>query len=149
MLTGELIQATPAAAMINDQTVVGSLAATAPTVFAPAVGVAFTAPPSGQVSVGLSVDMGPPGSQTMIVGIRVYTGSVIGSGALVDGGEPADGANGGFIRVLSTGVRMSVGKAATISGLTVGSAYNAAFYYYVTGGSATVFHRGITVTPIL
>ena len=147
MFSGDFIRATPAASMINDINLVGSLNSTTPVNISPVVGIAFTAPPSGQVHLNYYCDRTMSGG-LLLIGVRVRTGSTIGSGVIVDGGEPGDGVNS-VTRLVCEAGRHGNGASMVLQSLTPGTIYNVSNYYFVTAGAGTLFSRNISVVPIL
>lgn len=115
-----------------------------------AVGVAFTAPPSGRIYVTVSAYFAQIiNNETAFVSFGLRAGSSIGLGAdvvLADGNRAL--ATGDFV---TTGVinRLQASRRALVTGLTGGTVYNVQVEMTTTpGGNNNVFYREIIVEPV-
>lgn len=115
-----------------------------------AVGVAFTAPPSGRIYVTVSSYFAQIiNNETAFVSFGLRVGSSIGLGAdvvLADGNRAL--ATGDFV---TTGVinRLQASRRALVTGLTAGTVYNVQVEMTTTpGGNNNVFYREIIVEPV-
>lgn len=115
------------------------------------VGVAFTAPPSGQVVIHMSGIISQAiNQQAVFLSCEVKTGSTVGSGTLVGGAANSDrGITAG--RAVNSGapVLMQAGRPVYYTGLTPGASYNVRMMHCVDGGSGSVFLRELLVVPML
>ncbi|MFE6025530.1 hypothetical protein [Streptomyces niveus] len=136
---------TPQTQYDDDQTDV-AVAGTAFVTGSPAVGVVFTAPTTGRVRVDWHSRFQPSSANHLQVGFALRTGSVLGSGTLLQDGlnetcleaPPVSGPSG----------RVQGGMFMILSGLVPGDTYNAVTCHrMVVGGTGTVFARSIGVSP--
>lgn len=144
-----------------------AIGSSTPSNLAPAVGFAFTPGATGAIEIQVSGDIEPPSGGVMILGARIRTGSTVGSGTLIAGGEEGDGI-GSDIRVLGDPVdpdesdRMSecmrilsedryAGSSILLPliGFTPGTTYNVAMYIYRVGsGNGTLRNSAVMVRNI-
>ncbi len=116
------------------------------TTLAPAnvLGVSFTAPASGIISVewGCRLANSVSGNFTS-ASFQVSTGGVVGSGTpfLVASDDRAVTTDGNIFEGQS--------RQSRVTGLTPGATYNAAMYHRTTAGVATFVARDISVIPLL
>src|SRR5690606_655625 len=106
-------------------------------------GVAFVAPTTGRVKITWFGRMSNSGSSTTFSGTEVRTGSVIGGGTQVPGQGPTDDdscAVSGTNSITCQSHRL-------VTGLTPGETYHAWLLHRVTGGTATINKRRVTVEP--
>lgn len=106
-------------------------------------GVAFTAPPSGKVTIswgcGLDNNTAP---HLAVCSFAIRAGSVVGSGASFQASD--DG------RALATQLYHNSGRASEVTGLTPGTIYNVALEHRVaSAGTGTFSNRTVLVTPEL
>lgn len=106
-------------------------------------GVAFTAPPSGKVSIewGCGVQNGTA-LNLGVCSFAVRAGSVVGSGTSFQASD--DG------RSIGSQAFINAGRQSTVTGLTPGTVYNVALEHRVnSGGTGTFSNRTVTVVPLL
>jgi hypothetical protein len=117
------------------------------------VGVAFTAPPSGDVYILFSAIFSSNiATHAAFVSVEVKTGGTVGSGTLTGGAANSD-------RALICGRAVTAGGPALLSasrgvrytGLTPGATYNARVMYCVdnAANSITVTYREVVILPQL
>lgn len=99
------------------------------------VGVAFAAPPSGKVEVGINAALTSSAETTsayyVIVGYQIRTGSTLASGTVIE--SPSDS-----LSIQGYGVNTRrYGMTHLIDGLTAGSSYNITCMYRVGNASNT------------
>lgn len=106
------------------------------------VGIAFTAPPSGAVTIDTWVEGRCNPANTAFEGLLVVkTGSTVGSGSVVTNPVVAVNRNNFYV---------TLSKATFVDGLTPGESYNAYINYRApSGGTAYVSQGSVTVTPSL
>jgi len=109
------------------------------------VGVSFTAPYSGQVSVIWSCTGRNSTSLAFtITSVEVRAGTTVGSGAVV---FASDDNTASAPQSASSGHQCQHNGNRLISGLTYGNAYNTCITYRVTAGTGTFNRRSIEVSP--
>lgn len=106
-------------------------------------GVAFTAPPSGKVSIewgaGVQNNTGP---NLGVCSFAIRAGSVVGSGTSFQASD--DG------RAITSLAFIRAGAQSTVTGLTPGTVYNVALEHRVaSAGTGTFSNRSVTVVPLL
>lgn len=106
-------------------------------------GVAFVAPASGRVLVYWWGQMSNSTTASTYLGMEVRTGGTIGSGSQVPEQGPTDDDS---CRVAGTNV-ISCQSHRLVTGLTPGETYHARLLHRVTGGTATINKRRVTVEP--
>jgi hypothetical protein len=108
-------------------------------------GTAFTAPPSGKVSVHVSaaLDAGAAGTSSD-ASFQIRAGSTVGAGAIVYPVVDDD-------RISLDGTTaIEVGRTTIVTGLASGTVYNVQMLYKRTGASTGGFaRRKVSVTPVL
>ncbi|HEX5120366.1 MAG TPA: hypothetical protein VFW65_34725 [Pseudonocardiaceae bacterium] len=107
-------------------------------------GVAFVAPPSGQVVIrwGANIVSGTT-SSTVLTGTAVRQGATIGSGTIVDDVADAD-----CFEVNST-TRVPGQRERQVDGLTAGNSYNARISWRNSGSTTSTANKPwISVTPV-
>lgn len=111
-------------------------------------GVAFVAPPSGEVTViGRTIASNSTAGSFAIMDFEVRTGSTVGSGTVV---RASDNFEAGLIQSSTAGNQGTVVTTGLVSGLTPGNTYNAALTYLIgTSGTASYNRRHIIVSPVV
>lgn len=115
------------------------------------VGLAFTAPPSGQVYVTLSAYFSQViNQQSSFVSFAIRNGSTIGSGTSVLASSGDRALVCGDTITTGAPCRLQASRRALIVGLTPGSPFNVQIEMSTTsGGNNTTFYREILVEPVL
>lgn len=106
-------------------------------------GAAFTAPPSGKVSIewGSGVQNGTA-PNLGVCSFAIRAGAVVGSGASFQASD--DG------RAVTSQAFVRAGAQSTVTGLTAGTVYNVALEHRVaSAGTGTFSNRTVTVVPLL
>lgn len=115
------------------------------TVLSPAqiCGVAFTAPPSGKVTIAFNCGVQNSSSpQLSVCSFRIREGSTVGSGTSFY--APDDG------RAITSLAYVRGGASEPVTGLTPGAVYNVALEHRVaSSGTGTFSNRSVTVLPSL
>lgn len=115
------------------------------------VGVAFTAPPSGEVLIHFTFQIQVNiNAQTVFGSVQVKTGSTVGSGTLAGAAANSD-------RSVTVGKAVNASAPSLVqatrtvryNGLTAGASYNVQMLYCVDGGSGGVTYREVIVCPQL
>ena len=115
------------------------------------VGVAFTAPPSGEALIHFTFQIQVNiNGQAAFGSVQVKTGSTVGSGTLVAAAANSD-------RAITVGKAVNASAPALVqatrtvryNGLTPGASYNVQMLYCVDGGSGGVTYREVIVCPQL
>lgn len=108
-----------------------------------ACGLAFTAPPSGQVLVHNNCRLVNSGIFLTFCTIRVRTGSSIGSGSDVVATSDENA-----VTVYAT-TEARIGNTYLVTGLTPGSSYNVQQLFRVVGGTGTFLNKSLIVQKII
>lgn len=111
-------------------------------------GIAFVAPPSGEVNViGRATAANSIAGSYAVLDFEVRQGPAVGSGTVV---RASDNFEACFVQAATAGNQGPAVTTALVSGLTPGSVYNAALTYQIaTSGTASYNRRHIIVTPVV
>ncbi|MGH3369308.1 MAG: hypothetical protein ACRDPR_04850 [Nocardioidaceae bacterium] len=153
-LAGQLIRAADFAgfATANDTTDVAEFDSTSYTLGTPTVGVAFTAPTSGNVLLtwGGRLNLNSSTAQRILLSAEVRTGSTVGSGSVI----AASNDDWAIEIGQSTNDRLQASRVRPVTGLTAGTTYNVSLWHRnaiaVTGSpeAGTLFFRDVTVIGV-
>lgn len=108
-----------------------------------ALGVPFTAPPSGKVLVTLNVNEQGTGTAFTASSVSIRTGSSLGIGTLILSSAFSTG------RVDYNGQGSRAGVVQPVSGLTPGQPYNAVMEHMASTGTGTFQWRALMVQPVV
>lgn len=129
---------------VNEGTDIAGFTSTTFTQGSPVCGVAFAAPPTGQVTIIWHARFEPNTAVRVLVSIGVRAGGTVGSGA--DEAVAAD--NWSIESTATADARIQASAHRTIVGLTPGSTYNVVTEHKVSAaGNGDIYDRAITVIP--
>lgn len=151
LVVGGTITASAMRPVMSEDTTDLSFTNTVGAVGSPAVGVSFTAPPSGCVWVNVSgnIAQSTNGNNTYL-SYELRTGTTQGSGTVIQGFS-SDRALGAGKAVVTSGPNETVAtRRVYVTGLTAGAGYNVRLGHWCNpAGSGTVYFRQLVVEPVV